>query len=84
LIHLLRTSRKSKGFEIITGESSVEEYETICCVHCRHHWRLIPGSGKNRGWCNHCFGPTCGAKQCDTCVPYMKMIEQCESIYMSK
>lgn len=80
MIHLLRTSRRSKGYIIYSGGDGPDiEYETKCCVHCRTHWNFVPGSDKKRGWCSHCFDVTCGRKECDPCVPYMKMIENASS-----
>lgn len=76
---LERVVRKPKGHIIITPEfGQAEEYDTLCCVHCRRHWIVVPGSGIERGWCHQCAGPTCGANHCDRCLPYEKMIEQIE------
>ncbi len=78
MIHLRHTNPKRKGHIVITGGSSLVEQDTLCCVHCRHHWIIKPGSGRIRGFCMKCMGPTCGSKQCDVCVPYMKKIEMLE------
>lgn len=77
-MHLLKhTSPKTKGTIIITEEmGKVIEHETHQCVHCGKHWILIPGSGKDRGYCLKCNGLTCGRKECDPCRPYMKQIEE--------
>ena len=72
--------RKPNGQVFITPEfGAVVERDTVCCVHCRKHWIVEPGSGRQRGWCMNCNGPTCGAETCaKRCVPYEKMIEQIE------
>jgi len=72
MIHLQHTSRQAKGVVVVTDDSGEHQYETMCCVHCRVHWRIQPGSGKKRGFCYKCGGPTCGQHKCDTCVDYMK------------
>ena len=66
---------KPSGFIFIDGQ---EVAETLCCVHCRSHWVPVKGSGKVRGFCRKCMGPTCGSKSCDTCVPFEKRLEQIE------
>lgn len=82
MIHLIHTKPKANGVQIITGESGTVQSDTVCCVHCRHHWVVKPGSNKKRGFCMKCMGPTCGNKQCDNCVPYMKMIENIEKTHI--
>jgi hypothetical protein len=64
---------------VITPEfGSVIERETACCVHCRAHWIVEPGSGRTRGWCWKCAGPTCGSPDCDRCLPYEKLLDMIE------
>jgi len=72
MIHLQHTSRRAKGVVVVTDETGEHQHETMCCVHCRHHWIIQPGSGKMRGFCYNCGGPTCGQHKCDTCTDYMK------------
>ncbi len=52
--------------------------ETAMCVHCGYHWQIIRGSGRKRGFCTKCMGPTCGRRECDECVPLEKRIELME------
>ena len=54
------------------------ERDCLQCVHCQYTWFVEPGSGKERGWCTGCDGPTCGGKECQVCVPFMKRIEEWE------
>lgn len=52
-------------------DGPVFERETLQCVHCMKHWIVEPGSGRRRGFCLNCNGPTCGAADCETrCVPF--------------
>lgn len=72
-------TRKAKGhYLIVDPENPDIERDTLCCVHCRRHWEVNPGSGIKRGWCGLCHGPTCGSHHCDRCVPYEKMLEEIE------
>ena len=72
--------RRPKGYLLVTGPVGVEdEGETLQCVHCGMHWRVQPGSGRQRGYCMNCDGPTCGKKVCMTkCVPAEKKIQEME------
>ena len=72
--------RKPSGYFIATGPAGTEdEGETLQCVHCQAHWRIEPGSGRKRGWCFNCGGPTCGARDCvEKCEPWEKQIEEME------
>ena len=61
-------------------ETGIQEFDTLMCLHCQYHWRVIPGSGAQRGWCANCNGPTCGKEKCRTsCTHFMKMIEEIEA-----
>jgi hypothetical protein len=61
-------------------DGSLEERDILVCRHCAYTWAVIPGSGKQRGWCRLCSGPLCGKTPCMTsCVPYERMIEQIEA-----
>lgn len=79
-IVLERTVRKPKGHVLVTDPlGQVDEFETLMCVHCQLHWRIVPGSKKQRGWCFNCGGPTCGKQMCETrCIPLEKAIENLE------
>ncbi len=80
MIHLIHSKPKPNSQVIITGEYSTSGYDMVCCVHCRHHWEVKRGSGKTRGFCYKCMGPTCGSKKCGVCVPYEKMIDEVSRI----
>lgn len=73
--------RRASGYYIITGPDGIEaEGETLMCVHCQAHWKVEPGSGKQRGFCMNCYGPTCGREPCEThCIPFEKAIEGMEA-----
>ena len=43
--------------------------DTQQCCHCGRHFIVRRGSGRTRGWCLCCGKVTCGAPQCDACVP---------------
>lgn len=65
---------------MVTGPLGVVEGETVMCVHCQRHWKVEPGSGRRRGYCLNCNGPTCGKQACETsCVPFEKAIEEQEA-----
>ena len=77
---LKRSVRRASGYFVATGPAGTEdEGETLMCVHCQKHWRVEPGSGRKRGFCLRCAGPTCGAEPCEAkCVPFEKVIEDQE------
>lgn len=78
---LQHTVRRPKGYIIITDpDASTIEADTLQCAHCQKHWRVIPGSGRQRGYCLNCDGPTCGKEKCETtCIPFEKAIEASEA-----
>lgn len=78
---LKHSVRKPAGYYVATGPGGVEdEGETLMCVHCQCHWQVKPGSGRRRGFCFNCAGPTCGAKPCEaSCVPFEKALEISEA-----
>lgn len=45
------------------------EEDWMTCVHCCYGWKVEPGSGRMRGWCNECKGPVChrGPQHCKPC-----------------
>lgn len=65
------------GYVIITEpDKPTIEAETISCVHCQFTWIVQPGSGRRRGFCFRCNGPTCGKKKCtDKCAPWEMQME---------
>ena len=73
------TVPKPRGQVIIVGPRGTQTYDTLRCVHCQAHWVVQPGSGRVRGWCLKCGGPTCGAPECNVCAPFEKKLELMES-----
>jgi len=70
MIHLQHTHTKVSSDIIITDENNNTHYrECLKCVHCQHIWIVKRGSGRKRGWCLKCMGPTCGSQSCMECVP---------------
>jgi len=63
---------RASGGIMIDGQHVAD---TLQCVHCQHTWIPIRGSGKERGFCMRCHGPTCGTKECDRCVPFELKLE---------
>ncbi|KKN54907.1 hypothetical protein LCGC14_0588000 [marine sediment metagenome] len=75
------TARRAMGYVTITDPSATtQEWDTMMCIHCQYHWRVIPGSGIERGWCTSCNGALCGKAKCmATCRHWEKFIEQIEA-----
>jgi len=64
------TVRRPAGYvRIDSPDGPPVERDTLQCVHCEKHWLVMPGSGRKRGWCMRCNGPSCGAKECMECRP---------------
>lgn len=59
---------------IVTAAGSISR-DTLRCCHCQRSWIVAPGSGRKRGFCTKCAGPTCGSHDCQTCLPAEKRIE---------
>lgn len=78
-VPLFLTPRRPAGAFIWMGPEGETNRDTVACVHCRAHWMVDPGSGRERGYCLKCAGPTCGSPDCYECVPYEAMIEQIEA-----
>jgi hypothetical protein len=55
-----------------------EVADTLTCVHCDYTWIRIIGSKRKRGWCMSCGGVTCGSRECSTCTPFEKKMDQYE------
>lgn len=51
---------------------------TYMCRHCNAHFLVETGSGKKRGWCTHCGGPTCGSAACAKCKPLEQWLDEVE------
>ena len=55
LIVITVRQKTQKGYVIATGPVGVEdEGETLQCEHCGMHWKVEPGSGRQRGYCLNC------------------------------
>lgn len=48
---------------------------TQMCCHCGGHFQMVKGSGKRRGFCMKCMKITCGAPECDPCIPLEARLE---------
>jgi len=71
-----RSLRSPKGTFLENGQ---EVADTHMCCHCGRHWVFRAGSGKRRGWCFNCNSMHCGRKECSSCIPFMKKIEEIEA-----
>lgn len=58
-----------------SGSGWTQIADTLQCKHCQKHWQVVPGSGRQRGWCRYCDGPTCGAERCCDCQPFEVQME---------
>ena len=78
---LTHSASKPAGHVITGGPSGVEiAADTLQCVHCGAHWIVKPGSGRKRGFCLKCMGPTCGSPRCEhSCNPVEAQIEAMEA-----
>lgn len=74
------TARRPQGVTIITDPacSAPVERDTLQCVHCDCHFEVQPGSGRTRGFCTKCMGPTCGHEGCHACAPFERKLEMLE------
>ena len=73
------TTRRPMGATFLSDPIGSSEADTLMCQHCGAHWQVQPGSGRKRGWCFNCDGPTCGKQACEeTCVPLEAAIEEME------
>jgi len=60
---------------VVTGDGQDYQRDCLRCVHCQKVWVVKPGSGRRRGFCTKCMGPTCGAHKCEECVPFEKKLD---------
>lgn len=72
------TALRPKGNIVVAGPDGTIEGDTLQCVHCGVHWVVRPGSGRRRGFCTKCGGPTCGRQGCEFCIPLEKKFEAIE------
>lgn len=67
------------GTVIITDlNGATTQQDTLRCCHCQGIWIVVRGSGRRRGFCTKCMGPTCGSEGCHHCVPFEKKLEMIE------
>lgn len=69
---------RPSGTVIISSDIGELQADTCQCVHCQKTWVVQLGSGRVRGFCRDCAGPTCGAPGCFECDHFMKKIERAE------
>lgn len=75
-VNIFGNNRKPNGTFIFTDDlGNTSEYHSAQCKHCGVHWQVIPGSGRQRGWCTKCVGVLCGSKRCMECVPQEAQLE---------
>lgn len=72
------SARKIAGYGIAvdreTGKT-VDEHDCHQCCHCGGQFRVVPGSGKTRGFCLLCGQVTCGAQKCLEHFPFKKKLD---------
>lgn len=76
---LLHYPRKPSGEYRVTplDGGPISSGPTMQCVHCGLTWEVRLGSGKQRGWCFKCSGPTCGGAACgERCIPWEIKLER--------
>ena len=62
------------------ADGRVQEFDLQVCCHCQYTWRVVSGSGRQRGYCKLCAGVVCGAAVCmTTCVHFERRIELIEA-----
>jgi len=71
--------RNPGGYLSVTTPDAVVERDTFTCCHCNKVCVVRPGSGRERGFCRLCGKPTCGQKECSTCVPFERRMEEMEN-----
>ncbi len=67
------------GYSVAQGEGRDQEFDYLQCVHCALQFQVTPLSGKKRGFCTNCKGPTCGKPKCDPCIHWKKKLELIEN-----
>lgn len=79
---LHRNSVRNPASNIIITDpyAPKQECDLKQCVHCGGHWVFEKGSGKLRGFCQRCMGPTCGpncvAARPGECKPQDKYLDE--------
>ncbi len=83
--HLTHTLRRPDGWTLTTDRQTgetLDETDTLMCVHCQFTWQFRPGSGVERGYCYRCNGVLCGKHSCMiSCNPFEAVIEMKEAEY---
>lgn len=83
--HLTHTLRRPDGWTLTTDRqtgATLDETDTLMCVHCQFTWQFKPGSGIERGYCYRCNGVLCGKQSCMiSCNPFEAVIELKEAEY---
>ncbi len=74
---------KDAGYVFTTDRETgrTVERSTLQCKHCGRHWVPQPGSGRKRGFCTVCMGPTCGPKclaGVSACIPQELLVQNIE------
>lgn len=71
------TARRADGNELAfaPGGKTTSEKDMLRCCHCGVFWYVLPGSGRQRGFCMKCGAPTCGAGACRDCNPWRKRLD---------
>jgi hypothetical protein len=70
---------REDGLITIASEyGNVVEKPTLQCRHCGAHFVVVKGSGRIRGFCLACMGPTCGARKCIAHSPFEKRLDLVE------
>lgn len=68
------------GTIIVSSPDGLDfQADTLRCVHCQAHWRVMRGSGRKRGYCGRCSGPTCSPECTNKCVPFEQRLENIEA-----
>ncbi len=79
MARLNKTENGTSIFRCVESGKEIAVFKSMKCLHCGFHWDVIPGSGRKRGWCQSCHGPTCGNPLCDPCVHYMQKLDNMEA-----
>ncbi len=69
------SERNPSGTIIIDGQDVAN---TMQCCHCGKHFISVRGSGKIRGFCTCCMQITCGATECNPCIPFERKVDEYE------
>src|SRR4051812_5890735 len=77
---MMKAIAHADGHVFISGPSGEQlRADTKQCCHCGRHWIVLKGSGILRGYCQGCDHSTCGAAECDPCIPQEARLENIEA-----